>query len=52
VAHRDKTLQRVLSGSSDANIGFLDLRNLLLALGFRNVPVEAIMSFENKGLRR
>lgn len=29
-----KTLERVLSGSSDANIRFADLRGLLTALGF------------------
>lgn len=30
-----KTLAKVLSGASDANIRFADLRNLLLALGFK-----------------
>lgn len=30
----DKTRERVLSGRSDANIRFDDLRTLLLALGF------------------
>ncbi len=32
--HR-KTLERILFGRSDANIGFEELRGLLLALGFR-----------------
>jgi HicA-like toxin of HicAB toxin-antitoxin system len=30
----DRTLERVLSGRADANIGFADLRRLLLRLGF------------------
>ena len=34
MTHGDKTLEQVLRGSSDANIRFDDLRNLLLALGF------------------
>jgi hypothetical protein len=31
---RDKTLEAVLRGTSDANIGFRDLCNLLKRLGF------------------
>lgn len=34
MAGRDKTLDAVLRGSSDANIGFRDLCNLLGRLGF------------------
>jgi predicted RNA binding protein YcfA (HicA-like mRNA interferase family) len=34
VAKRDKRLARVLSGASDANVRFDDLRGLLLSLGF------------------
>ncbi len=30
----DKLLQRIVSGTSDANISFADLRQLLLRLGF------------------
>jgi len=30
----EKTLEKVLRGGSDGNIRFVDLRNLLLALGF------------------
>ncbi|MDX1493078.1 MAG: type II toxin-antitoxin system HicA family toxin [Longimicrobiales bacterium] len=30
----EKTLEKVLRGGSDANIRFVDLRNLLLTLGF------------------
>ncbi len=30
----DKLLQRIVSGTSDANISFADLRQLLLCLGF------------------
>jgi hypothetical protein len=30
----DKVLQRVLSGSSDANIAFAELKGLLIRLGF------------------
>jgi len=35
VTNYKKTLEKVLRGSSDANIRFGDLRTLLLALGFR-----------------
>ena len=34
VSRDRKTLQKVLSGASDASIRFADLRNLLTALGF------------------
>lgn len=34
MARREKLLARILSGRSDANIRFRDLRNLLLELGF------------------
>ena len=34
VTRNRKTLKKVLSGTSDANIRFVDLRNLLSALGF------------------
>ncbi len=34
MAWTDKTLDRVLSGTSDASISFGDLRNLLRRLGF------------------
>jgi len=30
----DKTLEQVLQGTSDANVGFADLRRLLVRLGF------------------
>jgi predicted RNA binding protein YcfA (HicA-like mRNA interferase family) len=32
----EKLIQKVLSGSSDRNIGFIDLCNLLETLGFDN----------------
>jgi len=35
VARPEKTLEQVLGGRSDANIGFQDLCNLLIHLGFR-----------------
>ena len=35
MARHEKTLEQVLSGLSDANVGFDDLRNLLISLGFR-----------------
>ena len=35
MARQEKTLEQVLGGLSDANIGFEDLRNLLIGLGFR-----------------
>ena len=35
MARPEKTLEQVLGGRSDANIGFEDLRNLLIHLGFR-----------------
>jgi len=31
---REKTLAQVLDGSADANVGFEDLRNLLISMGF------------------
>jgi hypothetical protein len=31
----EKTLEKVLSGQSDANINFSDLKNLILGLGFK-----------------
>lgn len=34
VGKDEKTLERILRGSSDANIAFDDLRRLLLSLGF------------------
>jgi len=34
VAKHEKTLEQVLSGRSDANVRFEDLRSLVLALGF------------------
>ena len=35
VARKEKTLEHVLGGRGDANIGFDDLRNLLIDLDFR-----------------
>jgi predicted RNase H-like HicB family nuclease len=35
VARPEKILEQVLGGRSDANVGFEDLRNLLIHLGFR-----------------
>ena len=34
MAKGERLISRVLSGRSDANIGFQDLRNLLMRLGF------------------
>jgi predicted RNA binding protein YcfA (HicA-like mRNA interferase family) len=34
VARHEKTKRKILRGGSDANIGFADLRGLLLHLGF------------------
>ena len=34
LSKHDKVLEQVLSGRSDANVRFEDLRSLLLALGF------------------
>jgi hypothetical protein len=34
MAKRDKVLDRILRGVSDANIAFKDVRNLLTSLGF------------------
>ena len=34
MARHEKTLQKILRGGSDANIGFAELRSLLLHLGF------------------
>ena len=35
MSRTDKTLQQVLSGTADANVGFDDLRRLLAHLGFK-----------------
>ena len=35
MGRKEKTLEQVLSVTSDANVGFEDLRNLLINLGFR-----------------
>ena len=34
MAKRDKVLDKILRGTSDANIAFADLRNLLSSMGF------------------
>ena len=34
MARHEKTLEQVLSGLSDANVGFEELRSLLIGLGF------------------
>ncbi|HEY6844243.1 MAG TPA: type II toxin-antitoxin system HicA family toxin [Thermoanaerobaculia bacterium] len=34
MARQEKTLERILSGQSDANIRFEELRSALIALGF------------------
>ncbi len=34
MAKREKVLDKILRGASDANIAFTDLRNLLASLGF------------------
>jgi len=34
MAKRDKVLDRILRGASDANIAFAELRNLLISMGF------------------
>ncbi len=32
---KEKTLEKVLSGQSDNNINFSDLKNLMISLGFK-----------------
>ena len=60
MARTDKTLDRVLGGTSDANISFGDLRNLLGGLGFEGrvrgshhifwkKGVEEILNLQPKG---
>ncbi len=60
MARTNKTLDRVLSGTSDANISFGDLRNLLRRLGFEErvrgshhifwkKGVEEILNLQPKG---
>ncbi len=46
-----KLLAQVLSGSSDANIPFLGLRNLLLRLGFEERIRGSHHLFERSGIR-
>ncbi len=60
MARTDKTLDRLLGGTSDANISFGDLRNLLGRLGFEErvrgshhifwrKGVEEILNLQPKG---
>ena len=60
MARRDKRLLRILSGRSDANVGFEDLRGLLLHLGFEErirgghhiffkVGVEELVNLQRSG---
>lgn len=34
MARREKVLEKILRGTSDANIAFADLQNLLISMGF------------------
>jgi len=62
VARQQKTLEQVLSGFADANVGFEDLRNLLLSLGFdersrgshhvfRKAGVEEMINLQRDGAK-
>jgi hypothetical protein len=51
MASRDKILEQVLRGRSDANIGFTDLRNLLLRLGFAERTSGGHHLFRRSGIR-
>ncbi len=44
------TLSQVLRGTSDANIRFVDLRNLLLRLGFKERIKGSHHSFAHEGV--
>lgn len=62
MARQQKTLEQVLSGFADANVGFEDLRNLLLSLGFdersrgshhvfRKAGVEEMINLQRDGAK-
>jgi hypothetical protein len=62
VGGHEKLLERILQGRSDANIGFSDLRGLLLSLGFeertkrshhifRRPDVEERINLQRQGTR-
>jgi len=50
MAQRGKTLESILRGSSDANIRFGDLRNLLLTLGFSERTAGSHHVFRKHGI--
>lgn len=50
MAKRDKTLESILRGTSDGNIRFEDLRNLLLALGFSERIAGSHHVFRQEGI--
>ena len=50
VARKEKTLEQVLSGTSDTNVGFEDLRNLLISLGFRERTCGSHHIFRRPGI--
>jgi predicted RNA binding protein YcfA (HicA-like mRNA interferase family) len=47
----EKTLQQLLSGTSDANMSFDDLRQLLLRLGFEERTRGSHRMFRRPGVR-
>ncbi len=60
VARYEKTLAQVLGGTADANVGFEDLRNLLINLGFaersrgshhifRRAGIEEMINLQREG---
>lgn len=51
MAGRDKILDQVLRGTSDANVGFNDLRHLLLRLGFEERTSGGHHMFRRSGIR-
>jgi hypothetical protein len=50
MARRDKLLDRILTGTSDRNIPFLGLRNLLLRMGFHERVQGRHHMFERPGI--
>jgi hypothetical protein len=51
MASPQKTLEQILRGSSDANVAFRDLRQLLLSLGFEERTSGGHHIFRRAGVR-
>ncbi len=52
MGHRDKLIERILDGASDANISFMKCANYSGAWAFRSAFAAAIIFLRDKMLRR